>query len=67
MVFPLNKPLGYESSYYRMSREKEIRYLVARKGDWIFHLTGVKKIGSLICVDAALTRVVWHTSKPWQY
>ena len=37
-VFPLNKPFGYESVYYRMRREYEIRYFVSRKRDYILAL-----------------------------
>ena len=35
LVFPLNKPLGDESMYYRRIRQDKRIYLVARKGDWI--------------------------------
>ena len=35
MVFPLNKPLGDKSRYYRRRWEDESRYLAARKGYWI--------------------------------
>ena len=31
------------------------------------HLTSVKNVGLLICVDSDLTRVVWQTSKLWRY
>ena len=35
LVFPLNKPLGDESIYYKRRREEKSRYLVARKEYWI--------------------------------
>ena len=36
LVFPLNRPIWDEYMYYRRRRENESRYLVARKGGWIF-------------------------------
>ena len=66
-VFPLNKPLGDKSMYYRRRREDESRYLVARKGYWILAPHQCENVGLLIFVEAALTQVVWKKSKPWRY